>query len=86
MTARQSHDAVKAAGDQLLSIVERVERPLEEKREIGDQVKEVYAEAKGNGFDVRALRTIIKLRAQDEGERAAHEAILDTYMQALGML
>lgn len=86
MTARKTHDAVKAAGDELKSVVERIERLLEEKTEIGDQIKEVYAEAKGNGYDTRALKTIVKLRAQDAGERQAHEAILETYMQALGML
>jgi len=86
MTARKQHDAVKAAGDQLKTIVERIERLGEEKQSIADDIKEVYAEAKGNGFDVRALRVIVKLHAQDQGEREAHEAILDTYMQALGML
>jgi uncharacterized protein (UPF0335 family) len=86
MTARKDHPAVKAAGDQLKAIVERIERLAEEKQSIADDIKEVFAEAKGNGFDVRALRVIIKLRSQDAGERQAHEAILETYMQALGML
>jgi uncharacterized protein (UPF0335 family) len=86
MTARKQHDAVKAAGDQLKAIVERIERLLQEKQSIADDIKEVYAEATGNGLDARALRAIIKLRAQDQGEREAHEAILETYMQALGML
>ncbi|MBU6458494.1 MAG: DUF2312 domain-containing protein, partial [Bradyrhizobium sp.] len=48
--------------------------------------RDVYAEAKGNGFDVKALRTIVRLRKQDENERAEQETILETYMQALGML
>lgn len=86
MTARKDHAAVRAANDQLKAIVERIERLAEEKQTIADDIKEVYAEAKGNGFDVRALRVIVKLRAQDAGERQAHEAILETYMQALGML
>lgn len=76
MTARKQHEA----------IVERIEKLLEEKQSIADDIKEVYAEAKGNGFDPRALRAIIKLRAQDQGECEAHEAILETYMQALWML
>ncbi|MEA2862604.1 MAG: hypothetical protein QOC84_560, partial [Bradyrhizobium sp.] len=51
-----------------------------------DDIKDVYAEAKGNGFDVKALRTIVRLRKQDANERAEEETILETYMQALGML
>lgn len=78
--------AEKIAKDQLKSIIERVERLLEEKKAIGDDVKEVFAEAKGNGYDVKALKTIIRLRQQDPIEREAHEAILEIYMQALGML
>ena len=74
------------AKDQLRSIIERVEHLEEEKREIAEQTKEVYAEAKGNGFDVKALRTIIRLRKQDPNERQEAETILETYMQALGML
>jgi uncharacterized protein (UPF0335 family) len=86
MTARKQTAAVKAAADQLKAIVERIERLAEDKQAVADDIKEVYAEAKGNGFDVRALRVIIRLRAQDDGERQAHEAILETYMQALGMV
>jgi uncharacterized protein (UPF0335 family) len=86
MAARKDHAAVKAANDQLKAIVERIERLGEEKQAIADDIKGVYAEAKGNGFDVRALRAVIKLRGQDAGERAAHEAILETYCRALGML
>jgi uncharacterized protein (UPF0335 family) len=78
--------AEKIAKDQLKSIIERVERLLEEKKAIADDVSEVYAEAKGNGYDVKALKTIIRLRQQDPIEREAHEQILEVYMQALGML
>jgi len=56
------------------------------KKTISDDIRDVYAEAKGNGFDVKALRTIVRLRKQDENERAEAETILETYMQALGML
>ena len=73
------------AKDQLKSIIERVERLEEDKAAIGSDIKDVYAEAKGNGYDVKALRTIVRLRKQDAGERAEQEAILDTYMHALGM-
>lgn len=74
------------AQGQLKSIVERVERLEVEKAEIMEQIKEVYNEAKGNGFDVKELRTIVRLRKQDANERQEQETILETYMQALGML
>jgi uncharacterized protein (UPF0335 family) len=78
--------AGKIAKDQLKSIIERIERLLEEKKAIGDDVAAVYAEAKGNGYDTKALKTIVRLRAQDPNERAEFETILELYMQALGML
>ena len=70
----------------LQSIVERIERLEEEKKTISDDIRDVYAEAKGNGFDVKVLRTIVRMRKQDAKERAEQEAILETYMAALGML
>ncbi|GBD48694.1 uncharacterized protein (UPF0335 family) [Methylopila capsulata] len=73
------------AKDQLTAFVERIERLEEEKKGISDDIKEVYAEAKGNGFDVKVLRKVISLRKQDADERAEMEAILDLYLQALGM-
>ncbi len=75
----------EVAKEQLTAFVERIERLEEEKRGIADDIKEVYAEAKGNGFDVKVLRRVISLRKQDASERAEQEAILDLYMQALGM-
>jgi len=72
--------------EQLKSIVERVERLEEEKTATNEDIKQVYAEAKGNGFDAKALRTIIRLRKMDPDERREQETILDTYMHALGML
>ncbi len=74
------------AKDQLKSIIERVERLEEDKAAIGCDIKDVYAEAKGNGYDVKALRRIVSLRKQDPDKRAEQDAILDTYMHALGML
>ena len=74
------------AKDQLKAIIERIERLEEEKKTISDDIKDVYGEAKGNGYDVKALRTIIRMRKQDANERAEQETILETYMQALGML
>ncbi len=74
------------AQDQLRSIVERIERLEEEKAAIANDIKEVYAEAKGNGFDTKTLRQVIRLRKQDKAERQEQEAILDLYMSALGMV
>jgi uncharacterized protein (UPF0335 family) len=74
------------AKEQLRAIVERIERLEEEKKMIADDIRDVYTEAKGNGFDVKAVRTIVKLRKQDPNERQEAETILETYMQALGML
>jgi uncharacterized protein (UPF0335 family) len=84
--AAQEEPATRFAKDQLKAFIERVERLEEEKKTIADDIRDVYAEAKGTGFDVKALRTIIKLRKQDVDERKEHEAILETYMHALGML
>lgn len=74
------------AGDQLRTIVERIERLEEEKAAISQDIKEVYAEAKANGYDIKTLRVVVRLRKQDANERLEHEAILATYMHALGML
>jgi uncharacterized protein (UPF0335 family) len=84
--AAQEQPATRFAKDQLKAIVERVERLEEEKKALADDVRDVYAEAKANGFDVKALRTIVRLRKQDTDERKEQEAILETYMHALGML
>jgi len=77
--------ATRFAKDQLKAFVERVERLEEEKRALSDDIRDVYAEAKGNGFDVKALRTIVRLRKMETTERQEQQAILDTYMHALGM-
>ncbi|SHN18553.1 DUF2312 domain-containing protein [Roseibium suaedae] len=73
------------AGDQLRAFVERIERLEEEKKVIGDDIKDVYAEAKGNGFDTTILRKVVSLRKKQPHEREEEEAILDLYLQALGM-
>jgi uncharacterized protein (UPF0335 family) len=78
--------AAKFGKDQLKAFIERVERLEEEKKTISDDIKDVYAEAKGSGFDVKALRAIVRMRKQDVDERREQEAILETYMHALGML
>ena len=69
----------------LRAFVERLEKLEEEKRAIADDIKEVYAEAKGTGFDVRALRKIISMRRQDKDKRREEEAMLELYLSALGM-
>ncbi len=74
------------AQDQLRAIVARIERLEEEKATIAADIREVYAEAKGNGFDVKALRKLISVRRVDQAERKEQEAMLDLYMHALGML
>ncbi len=73
------------AAGQLRAFIERVERLEEEKKTIGDDIKEVFAEAKGTGFDTKAMRTIIKLRKKDQAERQEEESILELYMTAIGM-
>lgn len=73
------------SNEQLRSIVERIENLAEEIKGLQDDQKDIYAEAKGNGYDVKALREIVRLRKQDATERAEREAILDTYLHALGM-
>ena len=74
------------ARDQLRTIVERIERLEEEKKAIADDIRDVYAEAKGNGFDVKALRAIVRIRKMDVEKAAEEEAMLDLYKSALGMV
>lgn len=74
------------AKDILRSYIERIERLEEEKKEIADQIREVFAEAKGNGFDVKAMREILKLRKLDSADRSEQEQLIDLYKQALDML
>ena len=74
------------AGDRLKSFIERIERLEEEKRVLAEDIKEVYAEAKGTGFDTKIMRQIIRLRKRDQDEIEEEETLLDVYMRALGML
>ena len=73
------------AAQQLRAFVDRIERLEEEKKALAEDIKEVYAEAKGNGFDTKILRKVIALRKRDVAERQEEETILDLYLQALGM-
>lgn len=74
------------AQDHLRAFIERIERMEDEKAAISDDIKEIYAEAKGNGFDTKILRKIVTIRKQDANERMETEALLELYMSALGMV
>lgn len=74
------------AGDQLKSIIERVERLEEEKSALGGDIKDVYGEAKANGFDTKTIRRIVAMRKQDANDRKEAESMLELYLSALGML
>lgn len=84
MTDQMSDSLSETARDKLRLTVERIERLEEEKKEIAEQIKEVYGEAKALGYDTKALRTVVKLRKQDRQEREEQEAILEVYLDALG--
>jgi uncharacterized protein (UPF0335 family) len=75
--------SVGIAGDQLRTIVERIETVEEEIKELTEAKKEIYQEAKGNGFDVKILREVIRVRKQNQTERDEQESLLDTYLEAI---
>ncbi len=78
-------DVGGVSGERLRTFVERIERLEDEKRALAEDIREVYSEAKGTGFDVKVLRQIIRLRQMDSSDRDEMEAILDTYKRALEM-
>jgi len=80
-----SSNSLNVTGERLRSLIERVERMEEEKATLMEDIKEIFAEAKGEGFDVKTMRQIIKIRKMDAADRQEAEAILETYMAALGM-
>ena len=85
-TAEAQEDKIDGvARAQLRSIVERIERLEEEKKALADDIKEIYAEAKANGYDVKTLRKVVALRKKNQHERQEEEALLETYLSALGM-
>jgi uncharacterized protein (UPF0335 family) len=81
----QMADIGGVAGERLRSFVERIERLEEEKKALSDDIREVYAEAKGTGFDTKVLRQVIRLRAMDQSDRSEMEELLDVYKRALDM-
>ena len=84
--AEKDQPATRFAKDQLKAIVERIEKLEEEKKASSDDIRDVYAEAKGNGFDPKALRSIVRMRKLDSDERREQQEVLETYLHALGML
>jgi uncharacterized protein (UPF0335 family) len=74
----------EAAKDKLKQVVSKIERLEEEKKEVGSQIKDVYSEAKAMGYDTKALRQVVRFRKTDRQEREEQQAILDTYLLALG--
>ena len=79
-------DVAGVAGDRLKSFIERIERLEEEKRALAEDIKEVFAEAKGTGFDTKIMRQLIKLRKMDKDDLDEQETLLDVYKRAIGML
>lgn len=75
----------QTSAGQLKSLIERIERLEEEKKALSEDIRDVYAEAKGSGFDAKILRKVVALRKQDLSERQEQDAILETYLSALGM-
>ena len=89
MNSPIGHNKAKVGGvavDQLKSIISRIEKLTEEKDGTAADIRDVFAEAKGNGWDIKAIRTILKMRLKDAAQREEEETILDTYLSALGML
>jgi uncharacterized protein (UPF0335 family) len=84
--SQEEAPALRFAKDQLKAIIERIERMEEEKKTVCDDIRDIYAEAKGNGYNAKVLRKIVSMRKQDQDKRREEETILETYMQAMGML
>ena len=78
-------DAGGVAGDRLRTIIERIERLEEEKKALSEDIREIYSEAKGAGFDVKVIRQLVRLRKMDATDRSEMEQVLDVYKRVLGM-
>ena len=81
----EADNTKEISGDRLKSIIKRIEKLEEDKKAAGDDIKEVYAEAKGNGFDARIIRAIVRLRKVDVEQRREEAQLMDLYMSAIGM-
>jgi len=81
----QATDTYKVTANELRQFVERIERLDQEKKDIAEQQKEVFAELKGRGYDVKVVRTLVRLRKRDKDDVAEEEAVLEMYKEALGM-
>ena len=79
-------DVGGVTGEQLRSLIERIERLEEEKAALAEDIRDVYAEAKGNGFDTKVMRQLIRLRKMETGDRQELESLLETYKAAIGMM
>lgn len=79
-------ETYQVTADELRQFIERIERLEQEKKDIADQIKEVFAESKSRGFDAKALKSIISLRKKDKDQLAEEEAVLELYKEALGMV
>ena len=79
-------DVGGVAGERLRSFIQRIERLEEEKKTISDDIRDVFAEAKSNGFDPKIMRQVLKIRKMETAERQEQDALLETYLAALGML
>ncbi|MEI7571953.1 MAG: DUF2312 domain-containing protein [Phenylobacterium sp.] len=86
MSGEDAHSEVlnQDAQGRLRTIIERVERLEQEKSEVMEQIKEIFAEAKGGGFDTKIIRKVVRIRKQDRAKRQEEEAILDLYLAAIG--
>jgi uncharacterized protein (UPF0335 family) len=78
-------DAQGVAGERLRQLIEKIERLEDEKKEVGEQIKDVFAEAKGEGFDVKIMRQVLKLRRMKPHDRSEQEELLELYKTAIGM-
>ncbi len=83
--AQQSEAKPDSTAERLKSYIERIERLDEERKGVSDDIKDVFAECKGQGFDVKIIRQVLKLRKMDANDRQEQEALLETYLNALGM-
>lgn len=82
---REGHNSEPVAADRLRSLVERIERLEEERKALGSDIKDIYAEAKSAGFDVKVIRQLIRIRTKEPAEVEEQETLLDVYRRALGM-